>query len=498
MSDPLVAHLDWLQRSFNPRLAELVQIVPIDVGEYEETLWAAGFVLPPSLRQLLSSHGLVHYPDFWGEFPGWGRSTSGLLMEDAAGLFDNHLHALSEESAGVAQGGRWLVFATMRGDLDGAYALDRRFRDAGELGVGTYHQDSVCHEPRADGEPLWDAEPSFGRWLESFFAAVQQGLESIEPRKVSRRIDSLQSARGATRREASWSEHWAALQGRGHPWTYNEWATYRGVLRATDDMAVIEAIVAQVQADLDGKKGRKVVPGLSLDAKSGHWTTGMPGPVDLVARLPEHGPWGRRDLMRWAIERCSDDPPPPVVEALALLRVAIEPAAVDEEHRRRVVRRCAELGWDGPEAVPSSSDSMLARAAAWALTRPDTARVAHVLTLAHDLRHRDTGSMELSARRMWSRLVRVVTLGPDAVVESAKPEATPVDAEVAEFSAWLEGLEGTQRERLAAVESQWMPRLRGRPAVAREQAAAIVRRAITSKKLVEARDALLLSLVGEP
>ena len=496
MADPLVDHLDWLQSSFNPRLAEFVQIVPIDVGEYEETLWAAGFVLPPSLRALLSSHGLVHYPDFWGDFPGTARSTCGLVMEDATGLFDNHLHALSEASAGVAQGGRWLVFATMRGDLDGAYALDRRFRDGDELSVGTYHQDDVCNEPRADDEPLWDAEPSFGRWLQSFFAAVQTGLERIEPRKISRRIDSLHSARGATRREASWSEHWAVLQGRGFPWTYNEWGTYRGILRQTDDMAVIEAIAAQVQADLDGKKGRTVVPGLSQDVASGHWTTGMPGPVDLVERLPEHGRWGRRDLMRWALERCCDTPSEPVVEALELLEASTEPARVDEEHRRQVVRRCAELGWAGSEAVPSSPDARLARAAAWSLTRPDTARVAHVLTLAHDLRRESTGEMELSARRMWSRLLRVVLEGPEAVIERPKPQPLAADHEVDAFGAWLDDREGSQRERLAAIESQWLTRLQARPAAARQQAAALVRRAIKSPKLVAVRDALLDRLVS--
>lgn len=496
MHDPFAAYLEWLADSSFSALVPHVRTAPVDVLEYEEVLRCSGFVLPPSLRALLLAHGLVGHPVLWGDFPGWGRSTCGLSMEDPDALFDNHLHQLAEADAEVPAGGSWLVFATMRGDLDGAYALDRRFREGHELSVGTYHQDDVCHESR-EGVPLWDAQPSFGAWLESFFAAVRTGLARTAPDELARQIDELGEPMlppSRPSKTSSWQETWAALEREGHPWRHGTWPRYRTVLREADDLTVVERIASWVRADLDGKKGRAVVPGLSQDQRSGHWTTGLPGPVDLLARLPEHGRWGRREVMRWALSRCGVAPEGSVADAIAMLEALATPGEVDDDARRTLALRCADLGWSTFDPRTEPPAGKLARASGWALGRAKPRRIAHVLSLAHRIRKGSTNGMELSARRLWDLLLRVVLQGPQGV--DAPPMRTTVEpaAEMLELQQWLAAHEGTQRERLAALEREWLERLQAMPEALGADAARLIRRAIKSKKLVVDRDAFLATV----
>ncbi len=494
MEELIASHRAWLAASSVPRLASQIRTVPVDVADYEQTLRACGFPFPPSLRDLLTTQGLLQYPALRGDFGGWARSSCGLEMEDPDGLFDNHLHHLAEADAGVAQGGSWLVFATMRGDLDGAYALDRRFRRGDEVGVGTYHQDEVCHQPRAADEPLWDAAPDFESWLDSFLTAAREGIERSDRAALVEQLEQRDGLPPASP-PPTWSEIWARLEREGHRWEPSRWGSYRRVMRQTDDPSVLEFIEAEVRADLSGKKGRATVPGLHQDMRSGYWTTGMPGPFELIARRPEHGRWGWRHLMHWALSRCGVQPAGEGLDALRVLADQQTPGRASEPERQRLASQCADRGWSTYSATDEPLEGTLARAMAWALGRATPARVAHVLRTAHALRRRTAGDMELSARRLWGLLSKIEHEGAEAVPEPTS--ASKPTGEALELARWLERTGGTQRERLASLKTQWLERLEAAPLDVRTSAARLIRKAIKSKKLVAERDALLGALEVE-
>ncbi len=67
----------------------------------------------------------------------------GFVMEPPHRVFQNYLHMEAATAQGVEQHGHWLVFATLAGDLEPAFALDDRFRSHDEYELGFYHQDAV-------------------------------------------------------------------------------------------------------------------------------------------------------------------------------------------------------------------------------------------------------------------------------------------------------------------------------------------------------------------
>ena len=71
--------------------------------------------------------------------------------------------------------------------------------------------------------------------------------------------------------------------------------------------------------------------------------------------------------------------------------------------------------------------------------------------------------------------------------EPLKPQAPDVAHHVEDFVA-------EHRERLALLRTEWMERLGALPPPARDQAAALIKRAITSPKFTAERDALIAEL----
>jgi hypothetical protein len=77
-------------------------------------------------------------------------------------------------------------------------------------------------------------------------------------------------------------------------------------------------------------------------------------------------------------------------------------------------------------------------------------------------------------------------------VTPREPPRPPRPEILVELEEWLGATGLTQREQLAALRASWLPRLRD--AAVRDEARRLIRKAINSKKLVEARDALLRDL----
>lgn len=455
-----------------PALGPLFSRTPTDPAPLADSLRLAGFPLPPSYRAALEI-GAVSLPSI--------RSLQlGVLPCDAEELFDNHLHHLAEQNAEVADGGAWMVFATEHGDVEPAWAFDRRFVERGEFAVGWYHQDDVCHTNYAS-TLLPRSEPSYAafflREIERFRVALRD-----RPDEFARHEEELLSH--APRAPRSWRSIWERRRALDR-WDHYAWPDLRYVLRETDDHEVVEAIASRVERDLRGI-GERVVPGLSQDRASGYWTTGLPGPVDLAARLPDPQ---RRDLLRWALRHSGVEPSTDATQRAwdELARrahgddgedPAVRHASADEGWRR----------WRLDEVTPADR---FARALAWALGPLTPARMAHVLAASHALRVAIVGDQRLSMQRIWGRLRRLLagTPVPEAIVPPAR---TALEHELA---TWSSTFEGSQREKLAALEREWLPRLRTLPPETRAGVSKIVRKAISSKKLRDARDALIAQLV---
>ena len=493
-------HLTWLSTSPVPRLADLIgEATPVDIDAYEQTLRLCGFVLPPSLRELITDRGHFFYPDFYLPLERFARSNCGFQLCDEASLFDNYIHALTEASAGVAQGGAFLVFATVRHDLEPAIAFDRRFRRDDEYHVGTYHQDIVCTDPLGDDEPLWDGERTFTAWFERFFTDVQKAIEEADHGELSKAIDqrlALRERSSATSRPpTSWRQRWEAI-GRGeHSWGNYGWASWREVLQQTDDLTIVEKIAAEVQADLDERPGRGIVPGLSSGRARGSWAYGLPGPFDLAARLPERGHWGRYDLCRWALSHAEVALTTEATNnAWSVLEALAGEQDVSSEERRAALLACADEGWQKWRPDETTREHRFARALAWAISSVEIPRVRHVFAEAHALRSEKEDDLALSAEKLWRRLLEVVLKGAESVSDELYVKRQTESADAKALEAWLSAIEGSQREILQRFEQDWLGRLQGAPADARAEAVRMLRKKIKSKKLVAARDALINQL----
>jgi hypothetical protein len=74
----------------------------------------------------------------------------------------------------------------------------------------------------------------------------------------------------------------------------------------------------------------------------------------------------------------------------------------------------------------------------------------------------------------------------------SEPPRPPRPEILVELEQWLGATELTQRQQLDALRARWLPRLRD--AAVRDEARRLIRKGINSKKLTEARDALLRDL----
>lgn len=72
-------------------------------------------------------------------------------------------------------------------------------------------------------------------------------------------------------------------------------------------------------------------------------------------------------------------------------------------------------------------------------------------------------------------------------------DENPVEAEL---KAWFSAQALGQRELLEAVESEWADRLRAIGPDVRAAAASIIRKHITSKKILQRRDAFITSIIS--
>jgi hypothetical protein len=142
------------------------------------------------------------------------------------------------------------------------------------------------------------------------------------------------------------------------------------------------------------------------------------------------------------------------------------------------------------ELVDGESDgetALRARLHAWGVLASPDAELGDAPRLG--LREWAAGQGKLPeewASRRWTPKV------PPPPPEPAKPPPPPPRSPiVVELEAWLGASKLTQREQLAALESDWLQRI---PEGDREEAKRVIKRAINSKKLIAPLEALLAKL----
>ena len=381
IGEELDALLTWLAASPFASYCDAIGHAEVDLADYEAVFALAGFPIPPALRELVRERGLLGLPRVAGPFDLPGGSF-GLTLEPPEAVFANYVHHCAEQAAGIALGRHWLVFATIGGDLDGAWALDDRFAGgaaARDYGVGWYHQDEV-----GEIEPPDEALPGgcvgFEPFVLDLIARARAGFErALGDRKaIAQSLDELSTPRF----ERPWHEDpdsWHALLDDDLDWNRGRRRDFRTALAHADDLDLVAWILSEIDRDLADGSTRPVVAGMRglLEGEVG-WPWDYPGPRELVHRLPSEG-WTGRMIVRWAIEHAGPLPGHPrLVHALALLDELTGPTTTTTQaDALGVAIELGELARHDARLSPSERE--LAWALVWSIGRPTPSAIWEAL-----------------------------------------------------------------------------------------------------------------------
>ncbi|MFV8750010.1 hypothetical protein ACNOYE_05640 [Nannocystaceae bacterium ST9] len=379
IGEELDALLTWIAATPFASYCDALARAEVDLADYEAVFALAGFPIPSALRELVGERGLIGLPRIAGPFdlPG---GQFGLSLDPPESLFANYVHHCAEQDAGVGLGRHWLVFATIGGDLEGAWALDDRFgggASAREYGVGWYHQDEVCEVERGLADPL----P--GGWLgvEAFFcdlfARGRAGFErALADRSARAALEQSLDELSVPGFDRPWHEDprsWRALLDDDLDWNRGRRRDFRTALAHADDLDLVAWILSEIDRDLAEGSRRPVVPGIRQMLEGGlGWPWDYPGPRELVHRLPI-GAWTGPALVRWAIELAGPrSEQPELARALAMLDALAEPTPkATHADALAVAIELAELA--RRDARLSPAERSLAWALVWSLGRPTPA-----------------------------------------------------------------------------------------------------------------------------
>jgi hypothetical protein len=463
-----------------------------------------GWELPIELERLIESGGLLRMPALGTPFE-LPSGSSGLHLLDPEQLFAAYLHLDDAIDGGGEAARGWLLFAAIMPHRGGqGYALKRG--EGGAVEVGFYHEDRA-----ATGETrgtLQDPLPGVAALIES----LGEGLRVASRR--GDRVAIVQAIRSLAKGEPApdeWQKRWAQFERGGRSWDVDAAGRLRPVLRETDDEGILGTILKRIRADLEGRG--VIDPLLASTFERGSWPAGYPGPDELLARLPAEGEGGLRGVARWCLSWSGVEPEGPLAEATSVLEALVAEGGAggaNEEARRAALAACAALAREarGVCTDPAQAQAFYARGLTWALGSMSAARVRHVASIALSL-HRlartgagkeagmalpDTvGSFGMPALfYRLSALVRGTEEEPPMLrVREAEPEeALPIHDALA---AWIEAHEGSQRERLAAIEAEWTERIGGASEADRGACVRLLKKKINTKKLRAQRDSLLTS-----
>lgn len=485
---------------------EHVRFQPVDLAAYRETFVQMGFVLPASLERLVSERGLLRAPDLGTPFE-MPSGSSGFHMADPDELFDGFLHLDDAIDAGVDLARGWLVVAMVSPwRYDGAYAIEEAALESGEPPIGYYTQDGV-----ATGEPTTEL-PSRFESIDAALTAYGAALRACERR--GDRAALTNRLRALSRMAASgedWKRTWTRVERGKLEWSVDDAREFCVVLAKSDDDAVVAKVLKHIHGELEGHGGRAIDPMLEGIFESGAWPSGFPGPDELLARMPQDGDAGLRRVCHWCLGYSGVTPTESaLVEGLAVLE-KLAAGEADEAERAGALEACASLASSarGIRIDAGDIEAFYARALTWSLGRLTAARVRSVASIVFRLSrlgHTDEGRAAgltvpvtvhpFGIPALFQKLSAMVRGRPDDVPDLLRPKVTrPTNLAVHDaLRDWFASHEGSQREKLAAVEAEWLPRLKEAADEDRAFALRLVCKKINSKKLKAQRDTLLAPL----
>lgn len=485
---------------------EHVRFQPADLAAYRETFVQMGFVLPPSLERLVAERGLLRAPDLGTPFEMPSHS-SGFHMADADELFDGFLHLDDAIDAGVDAARGWLIVALVSPwRYDGAYAIEEAALEGGEPPIGYYTEDGA-----ATGEPTTEL-PSRFESIDALLTAYGAGLRACERRGdragMSSRLKAL--SRMAANPE-DWKRTWTRVERGKLEWSVDDAREFSVVLAKTDDDAIVAKVLKHIHGELEGHGGRTIDPMLEGAFESGAWPSGFPGPDELLSRMPQDGDGGLRRVCLWCLGYSGVTPTEPaLVEGLAVLE-KLAAGEVDDSERAAALEACATFASSarGIRIDTGDIEAFYARALTWSLGRLTAARVRSVASIVlrlSRLGHTDEGRAAglvvpvtvhaFGIPALFQKLSAMVRGRPDDVPDLLRPKIErPTNLEVHDaLRDWFAAHEGSQREKLAAVEAEWLGRLKDAAEEDRAFARRLVCKKINSKKLKARRDAMLAGL----
>ncbi len=381
IGEELDALLTWLAATPFASYCDAVGHAEVELADYTTVFALTGFPIPATLHEFVGERGLIGLPRIAGPFaiPG---GYFGLTLDPPESVFANYVHHCAEQAAGVALARHWQVFATVGGDIEGAWALDDRFAGgsaAREYGVGWYHQDDVCEVERAADEPLPDGWVGVEPFFLDLFARGRAGFErALIDRRAGAALEQSLDELRTPGFDRPWHEDpqaWRGLLDDDLDWNRGRRRDFRTALAHADDLDLVAWILSEIDRDLrDGH--RPVVAGFGQLLAGGiDWPWDYPGPRELVHRLPI-GTWTSRTIVRWAIEHAGPLPQhPQLARALALLDPLAGPGRqfqqAAEDEALQVAIDLAELA--RRDARLSPAERSLTWALVWSLGRPTPA-----------------------------------------------------------------------------------------------------------------------------
>lgn len=423
IGDELDALLTWLATTPFASYCDAVVHAPVDLADYEAVFALTGFPIPAALREFVGERGLIGLPRIAGPFaiPG---GYFGLTLDSPESLFANYVHHCAEQAAGVALARHWLVFATVGGDIEGAWALDDRFAGgaaAREYGVGWYHQDDVCEVERASDEPLPGGWIGVEAFFVDLFARARAGFErALTDRQALAALEQSLDELTTPGFDRPWHDEprsWRVLLDDDLEWNRGRRRDFRSALAHADDLDLVAWILSEIDGDLSEGPRRPVVPGIQdLLAGGIDWPWDYPGPRELVHRLPIGG-WNQQTIVRWAMDQAGvPTDHPRFAHALALLDTLAgpepTPAPVLAEALALAIE-LADLARRDPQLSPA--DRSLCWALVWSLGRSTPAATWEALqrVLQFAKLVRAPARAPIDAVRVYRKLAAIVRGKPD-------------------------------------------------------------------------------------
>lgn len=362
--------------------ATAVISTPVDLDAWEELFLQVGFPFGDELRGVLARSGAFELLPFGNsedvlrdlDGEGWaGRQVvlEGLHLLSPEELFETYSTQRLAASALAPLGGFW-VFASPRHYLwTSAFAFDGR---RAPVSIVPFHEDDI-HEQLEFAAPdgtLRHARPSLERWASWLVDEICLAVAQAEEAGCAPAL----KGRSAPARDVE-LEPFVAEVAAGKRWS--SWVD--GIWRA----ALRRGSVETARQVLDHVGTLVTRPGIEV------WK--LPGPLDLLHRLPAEGPRSRRAalLHLWNGRRPSHPANQVAYDALLGLVESSQRGPLES------FRALQALAWSdrGPS---TDEDVRWARALLWALGRPRSEHLLEAATLVLGGRARDV------SQTCWLRL----------------------------------------------------------------------------------------------